>query len=108
LLETLQKADFLMLFSNYESQPCVILEAMACGKPILATKVGGIPEMIDSSRGLLTAPSDVISMSHAFSWLLDHSSEFSSEDIRTFVLQNYSYAKVGQQIVEVYHKILSA
>ena len=51
-------ADVFVLFSDYEGLPITILEAMAKGKPVVASKVGGIPELVDESNGSLITPSD--------------------------------------------------
>ena len=47
------------MFSNYETQGVVILEALFCGKPILATKLPCITEYLNSSNSVLVEPSDV-------------------------------------------------
>lgn len=44
-------ADLFFLCSNYEGLPMVIIEALACGKPIVASAVGGIPELLNGENG---------------------------------------------------------
>jgi glycosyltransferase involved in cell wall biosynthesis len=51
----LRVAHALVLFSGIENQPCVISEALCCGVPVVAAPVGGIPEVIDASNGVLDA-----------------------------------------------------
>ncbi|MDO8736151.1 MAG: glycosyltransferase family 4 protein [Thermoleophilia bacterium] len=47
----------------YENAPNVILEAFACGKPVVASRIGGIPEMVrDGMTGLLAEPGDIESL----------------------------------------------
>lgn len=56
-LAYLAGADALVLNSTHEGLPHVVLEAMALGKPVLATRVGGIPEIIENRKnGLLVTP----------------------------------------------------
>jgi glycosyltransferase involved in cell wall biosynthesis len=51
--EQMRKAHSLIMFSRYENQPCVILEALCCGLPIISTNVGGIAEVINRENGIL-------------------------------------------------------
>ena len=66
--------DVAVLPSYREAQGLVILEAMALSRPVVATDVGGIPEMIDHGRtGLLVPPRDAVALADAISdLLLDH------------------------------------
>lgn len=108
LIQLIHSADFLFMFSSYENQPCVIIEAMACGKPVLATHTGGIPELVSSTRGLLSPPNDEVLMADKLNTMLDSYSTFSPDELRQFAVLNFSYEKVGQQILDVYLSTIAA
>lgn len=58
--EILQSADIFILPSHYEGLPMAILEAMSAGKPIISTRVGGIPSVVKPSRnGWLIDPKHI-------------------------------------------------
>ncbi|MEQ1637569.1 MAG: glycosyltransferase family 4 protein [Methylococcales bacterium] len=63
-------ADLVVLPSYNEGVPNVLLEAMACGRPIVATNVGGIPEVVPDFAGMLTAPGDINAIAEALKSVL--------------------------------------
>ena len=59
-LELYRSADVLLSTSDWEGTPNVIMEAMACGLPVVASNVGGVPELInDGIRGFTFEPNDL-------------------------------------------------
>jgi glycosyltransferase involved in cell wall biosynthesis len=59
LVPVYQAADIFLLTSDHEGTPNVLLEAMACGLPVIATRAGGVPEVVeDGVSGYLVEPSD--------------------------------------------------
>jgi glycosyltransferase involved in cell wall biosynthesis len=73
-LRRIMAADLLVLASHGESAPAVILEAMGCGKPVIGTTVGAIPESLDiggpQECGICVPPQDVAALSAALVELL--------------------------------------
>src|SRR6266404_1922817 len=77
VLEKLQAADIFALASTTDAQgatdvfPTVILEAMASPRPVVSTRLAGIPELVvDGQTGMLTPPGDSVALAHALEQLL--------------------------------------
>jgi teichuronic acid biosynthesis glycosyltransferase TuaC len=66
-------ADLVTLPSYMEGCPNVVLEALACGRPVVATNVGGIPEIMDDSCGRMVLPRDPAALAEALAAVLDQS-----------------------------------
>ncbi len=71
--DQLNDADVLVLPSFAEGVPVVLMEAMASGKPVIATRVAGVPELVeDGESGLLVPPGDPEALAHAIVGLAGH------------------------------------
>ena len=64
-------ADLVTLPSYMEGCPNVVLEALACGRPVVATNVGGVPEIMNENCGLLVPPRDAQALATALGKALD-------------------------------------
>jgi glycosyltransferase involved in cell wall biosynthesis len=64
-VDLLQMFDCFVSTSNFEGLPMVLLEAMAAGKPIVATAVGGVPEAVDEFNGITLPTRDPAALSSA-------------------------------------------
>jgi len=103
--------DIFVLPSLTEGLPMVLLEAMAAQKPVVATKVGAVPRVVeDGHSGLLIPPGDVERLAGAIMDLLDspqraqHLAQNGYERVR----DHFSAKRMGEQYIEVYQDVLSA
>ena len=104
--EAYQKADFFVLFSNFENLPCVIVEAFASGVPVLSTAVGGIAEILSPERGILIPQGDEEALLRSMNQMLDHCHEYDREAIRDYAIKTFAAQNIGLQIFEVFKKVV--
>jgi len=103
------RADLFALPSARESFPLVLLEAMASGLPVVATAVGGVPEMVvDGETGLLVPPDDPGALAEAVNSLLDDPERMRAmgEKGRDTVREHYTWDKVAERMAEYFREIL--
>ena len=76
LARHIAKARALVLPSLSEGLPRVVFEAMACGTPVIGSRVSGIPEIIEEGvTGFLVPPGDVDALAQRLKWILSHPEE---------------------------------
>jgi glycosyltransferase involved in cell wall biosynthesis len=98
-------ANLAVLSSLSEGSPNALLEAMAAGVPVVATKVGGIPEIVmHGESALLVPPGDVESMAAAMARLLTDAplAQRFIERGRALVLEKHSPAARAKRLAEIY------
>jgi glycosyltransferase involved in cell wall biosynthesis len=94
----------------HENFPIRVLEAMSSGRPVVASRIYGIPEMIDQGKnGLLIRPGQPEEISEAIRFLLDNPgvSEQMGRNARETVLLKFTWEKAGQETEQIYEQILS-
>lgn len=100
----MRESDFLVIFSHFESLPCVLIEAMASGLPVIATRVGGIPDHLGPDMGLLVEPGDEAGLLSAMEYMLDYGGEYSGDCIQEYARSHFEFDMVGRQFLEIYKR----
>ena len=104
LADELSSGDFLVLSSNYENMPVVILEALASGLPVVSTNVGGIKEMVDDSKGILVEPRNKEVLAEAMIKMIETHNNYDANYLRNSVIEKYGYESVGRFLSKLYNK----
>jgi len=94
-----------VLFSNFENLPCVIAESLCSGLPNIATAVGGIPEMIGNTNGLMVQPGDASALTATMSQMMDNYPNYDKQAISEQAIEKYSYGQIGSEFLEIYQKV---
>ena len=103
LADELSSGDFLVLSSNYENMPVVILEALASGLPVVSTNVGGIKEMIDDTKGILVEPRNKKALAEAMIKMIETHKNYDANYLRNSVIEKYGYESVGRFLSRLYN-----
>lgn len=106
LAEIFQKSHAFVLFSRFENMPCVVLEALSCGLPVVATNVGGLPELITTENGMLVPSENEAELLNAMQSVMNKYMEYSAEEISQNVLAECSFPAIAQQMVQIYQPYL--
>jgi len=90
-----------------EGLPMVIMEAMAAGKPVVASKVGGVPEIVaDGETGILVPRADVEALSSALGFLAQDVNAGDSMGLHAYAkVQALSWAAIASEYADVYRTV---
>jgi glycosyltransferase involved in cell wall biosynthesis len=107
LVKAMNEADFLVLSSHYETFASVIIESLACGTPVVATRTGIVPEVVVPLTGITVEPGDEDELEAAVGKMLDDCRNYDRLKIRESVLHGFSMDEVGKQLEAIYDRILN-
>lgn len=103
--EMMQQSHCLVLNSRIENAPCVISEALCCGLPVIATDVGGIPELVNGSNAVLIPPGDSKALMNAMEAVLNDYAKFDHRQIAEQASARFGYSAISQKFADLYNRL---
>jgi len=98
-------SDVLCLPSIREGRPNVVIEALACGKPVVASKVGGVPELVNHTNGILVEPKEPKQLGEAIAQALNRT-WFPEKIVDS--IQNLSWKACAEQFMLAYETLVNS
>ncbi|PTT03088.1 glycosyl transferase group 1 [Pedobacter sp. HMWF019] len=109
LTELYSLADVFVMPSIEDNLPNTVMESMACGTPVVAFNIGGLPEMIEHQQnGYLAEFKSATDLAKGIHEMLftDHAMEIATQ-ARNKVLQNFTHQNIARKYIKVYQSLLS-
>ncbi len=106
LVRHMQESAMLVLPSRAESFGSVLVEALACGTPVVATRCGGPEDIVNEKVGVLVPTDDPEALSRAVEQVLDRRAQYDPSMLREYALQNFGLDSVGRRVADVYREAL--
>ena len=110
VIQEMQSCDCFVLPSRYETFGVVYIEAMACGKPVIAVANGGPDDFVKPFNGLLIKPG-AEELVQAFYEMIGHLTRgnyYKEEKISNYIKSKFSYEAIAEQLEAIYNSIKSA
>jgi glycosyltransferase involved in cell wall biosynthesis len=101
----MKQASALVLFSRYENLPCVIIEALCCGLPVIATDVGGVNELVNENNGMLVRSEDEDGLLEKMNYMMNDYGNYDKERIAMSAQEKFSYSTIGKQFHKLYSEV---
>jgi len=108
LASWIASTDALVHAGTRETFGLVVLEAMACARPVIAARAGAFPELIDESVGMLAEPDSAAAMAAAIAALYERDLARLGAAARARVLRQFTWDRTFRQQIDVYAALLGA
>jgi glycosyltransferase involved in cell wall biosynthesis len=107
LAEEMRNSDALVLFSRYETFGCVVIEANACGLPVILSNLPVFKEyVIENRTGILASANSPESLADAIIFFINNRSAFDKQQIAEYAKANFKYEVAARSFGAVYKSML--
>ncbi len=103
----MRESALLVLPSRTETFGAVLIEALACGTPVVATACGGTEDIVNDCVGRLVEKENPTALANAIIEITTERHKFNSAELRDYALSNYSWEHIARQMVDLYSKAVN-
>lgn len=104
----MRQSAVLVLPSRMETFGAVLVEALACGTPVVATACGGPEDIVNDSVGRLVPKENADALADGIIEILMKRHNFNPAELREYVLKNFAWEQIARQTVDLYNKAIYA
>jgi glycosyltransferase involved in cell wall biosynthesis len=104
LVQYMQQSALLVLPSRRESLGMVLVEALACGTPVVATRCGGPEDIVTDAVGILVPPEDPEALAQGIEQVLERRSAYDPSALRAYALGKFRLEAVTARLVDLYRQ----
>lgn len=104
LAKAMQDSDALILYSRFETFGCVLIEAQACGIPVIVSNLEVFKEIVEEGfNGMFVGGEDSRALTEKLKEFIKVKNSFNKKQIAEYSATRYNFEKVGQQFLELYN-----
>ncbi len=107
VVEAMRQCDVFVLPSRYETFGVTVIEALSCGKPVVATRCGGPNEVVHDHNGLLVPPEDTAALGEALCRMAATLGRYDAEQIRAACIAKFGKGVVVKHLGMIYQRVLA-
>jgi glycosyltransferase involved in cell wall biosynthesis len=100
------QADAFVLSSRYETFSVVLIEALAMGLPVIATRCGGPEDIVTDKRGFLVPKDDIQAYAEAMQFIIKEEGRYDPQTLRSSCLDEYGPKAISAQWLEIYNRAI--
>ena len=101
----MQQSHLFVLPTHADNLPCVVIESLCCGTPVVSMNVNGVPELIDATNGILVPASDPQALADALMECMRSGDRFDRHAIAEAAAPKFSAAAISEKITGIYAQV---
>ncbi|MEO6540523.1 MAG: glycosyltransferase [Ferruginibacter sp.] len=108
LAKAIQRSDALVLYSRFETFGCVLIEANACGVPVIVSDIKVFHELVaEGVNGIFVEPENALALAEKLKDFSLEKNNFNNNAIAIATSEKYNFKKIGKQFADLYNKVFA-